>query len=303
MNDEEENDEDFPFNFQFDFDNSNSSNNDLINTKLREICGRCDRPTKTCICSSYPEKKIHLVKTKVFILQHPLEIRRCLNTTNILEKMFNDSQLFIYRYRRIDVTNEKFPNEFKSMFHPSNIHRTFLLFPGELAKSIDSNHLPVSFWKDDHSEKSEFHVVVIDGTWMQAKGLYYRNRDYFNRMIHIQINLTDLNYKSFYLIRTQARECFVSTLESIAIFLVYSESEMTKSNSETELEFIENCHLFKTITKPLIALVKFQLDNGAVPHDSKESLIEMGKFTKLIGKRTKKLVKGNLAFAGNDFKK
>ena len=89
----------------------------------------------------------------------------------------------------------------------------------------------------------------------------------------------DTGLTSVYTIRTQPREFFLSTLETVAVILSTIE---------------EDPQMYEDLVRPLKALCKFQLDHGCVEHQSKEYLIFNGLYTKPISKKYyNKLTKGS----------
>jgi len=64
-------------------------------------------------------------------------------------------------------------------------------------------------------------VILIDGTWAQASGIYYTNYD-LHKLKQIKI---DPDFTSAYIIRTQPRECFLSTLETVSLILSIIENK------------------------------------------------------------------------------
>lgn len=79
--------------------------------------------------------------------------------------------------------------------------------------------------------------------------------------------------ESEYIIRTQPNEGCLSTVEAVA----------------EALGILEGRHRLKhELLQPLQALCRFQIWHGAVPHQSKKTLLDIGEYKKPIGKRTRK---------------
>jgi DTW domain-containing protein YfiP len=137
-----------------------------------------------------------------------------------------------------------------------------LLYPSK--KAIPIEELEIA--------KISYNIILIDGTWPQAKAMYASSE-----ILHSipQIKLIKQR-TSEYIIRTQPTQGCLSTLETAVHALSILENDAT---------YIE------ILLRPLHALCQFQLQNGAVTHQSKEFLIKNQKYPKLVGKRLNKLLR------------
>lgn len=164
--------------------------------------------------------------------------------------------------------------KFPALKHNSDWHcqlKTILTASNSLLIYPSKNAVPL-----DVIDRSTgpFNLILIDGTWPQAKSIYTESA-VLQKMKAVKL-ITCGN--SSYIIRTQPTEGCMSTLETAAQVLSVLEAD--------ERYRIE-------LTKPLHALCQYQLDNGAVEHHSKEFLIKNQRYPKLVGKRLNKLLKGS----------
>ncbi|XP_058454992.1 tRNA-uridine aminocarboxypropyltransferase 2 isoform X2 [Malaya genurostris] len=221
--------------------------------KMRNICEQCG-PVPVCWCSSLPANPMNPT-SRIVLLQHPAEEKRSLRTAPMLSLGLAAGKCLIYKGKKFP----KFDAELESILTDK---KSLLLFPS--AASIPIEQL-------DHSD-GPFNLVLIDGTWPQAKAIYTSST-----LLHgmRQVKLVSSG-NSNYLIRTQPTDGCLSTLETAIEAL----SILERDDSYRE-----------QLLRPLNMLCQFQLDNGAVTHQSKEFLIKHNQYPKLIGRRLNKLLR------------
>ncbi|XP_064608497.1 tRNA-uridine aminocarboxypropyltransferase 2-like [Liolophura sinensis] len=220
----------------------------------RPFCKRCSRPLTVCWCPYLPHEPID-VTTTVWILQHPLEESRVLRTAPILYHSLKPGQCKIFRGKRF--TKERHSEVWRTLHDPE----TLLLYPGPDASDLNSVPSPTL--------SSPHNLVILDGTWSQAKGLYHQNPSLWN-LKKVQIRQSGC---SKYVIRSQPTDACLSTLETAAIALSVLEDKPC---------------IQEVLTRPLVALCEFQLQHGAVPHQSKAFQIQAGTYTKALSKSVRK---------------
>ncbi|XP_045501360.1 tRNA-uridine aminocarboxypropyltransferase 2 [Colias croceus] len=222
---------------------------------MRELCDQCERPQVVCWCSALPPERLQPGST-VILLQHPAEEKRCLRTAPMLQLGLAENKCLIYK-------GKKFPQPRHENLESILSHKnTILLYPSKAA--IDIKELNIN--------ENNYNLVLIDGTWPQAKAMY-ASSPMLQKIKQVKLLTTS---GSNYIIRTQPTEGCLSTLETAA----------------EALSQLERNPIYKQqLLGPLHMLCKFQLENGAVTHQSKEFLIKTKTYPKLIGKRLSKLLR------------
>ncbi|KAK9954838.1 hypothetical protein ABG768_014758 [Culter alburnus] len=224
-------------------------------SERRPTCRRCCRPVKVCLCPYLPPRPLD-VSTCLYIVQHPAEESRVLRTVPLLAACLPPGQCKVFIGRRF--SEERYPELAAVCRDP----RSLLLYPGATADNLED--LSTDFTATPHN------VILIDGTWSQAKDMFLRNA-----LLRLprQVQLRSAP-SSQYVIRTQPTNMCVSTLECAAVTL----SIMEKNHSIQEV-----------LLKPLQALCSFQLQHGAQIHHSKEHLIKNGQYNKIMPKNKRKI--------------
>ncbi len=152
----------------------------------REFCFRCWKPAGHCLCHSIAPVDN---KTKITILQHHRERFHPIGTARIARLgLMNVQVLVAERHRRLFIEAE---------FGL----RTGLLFPHRHARTFSET--PSTCLPD--------HLVLLDGTWNQAKSLYKANPS-LALLPHFVIRPA---LPSNYRIRRQPRAGYLSTIEAL----------------------------------------------------------------------------------------
>ncbi|XP_003473330.1 tRNA-uridine aminocarboxypropyltransferase 2 isoform X1 [Cavia porcellus] len=226
----------------------------------RPECGRCRRPQKVCLCPFLPLHPLHIA-THLYIIQHPAEENKVLRTVPLLEACLPQDKCKVKIGRRF---SEEKDTELSAICRKSG---TLILYPGAEAADLEE------FISDSPVYPST--IIIIDGTWSQAKDIFYKN-SLFRLPKQVQLKT---NISSQYVIRMQPTNRCLSTLECAAVAL----SILEKNNSIQE-----------TLLRPLQALCSFQLQHGAQVRLSKEHLLKNGLYPKPMPKNKRKLRKMEL---------
>ncbi|XP_002131626.2 tRNA-uridine aminocarboxypropyltransferase 2-like isoform X1 [Ciona intestinalis] len=208
-------------------------------TQKREECPRCRRPTTVCICSHLPIDPIQLKRSRLHILQHPNEENRPLHTVSILRSALHTDSCYVYKGK--SFSQQKYP-DLHQVFKANN---TVLLYPSKNATKLD-----------DLRFNGCCNVVLVDGTWKQASSMFARN-PVLDTLTKVQIEAPSI---SEYVVRTQPNDKCLSTVECAAIALSHTEDDL---------------NLKEVLLKPLRAMCQFQLNHGAVVHQSKEAVARL----------------------------
>jgi DTW domain-containing protein len=176
-------------------------------------CPRCLKPLPLCICDAITpiENRISLL-----ILQHPQEQDRALGTARIAALQFKNAVLKI---------GLSWPSLSKALGRPiADPSRWAVLYLGSARVSdLDSNRDIVAINRKGEIEddqrgilKAIEGVVVLDGTWSQAKALWWRNA----WMLKCQrVILGPARPSRYGKLRREPRADGLSTIEAAAMLL------------------------------------------------------------------------------------
>jgi DTW domain-containing protein YfiP len=188
-------------------------------------CPRCGKPPALCVCASVApiDNKVSLL-----ILQHPQEQDRELGTARLAALHFKDARI------RIGLS---WPSLAKILACPVDPQRWAILYLGSLrgAAILPDRDIVVV---DKHGKAVERQeavlaeiegVIVLDGSWSQAKTLWWRN----GWMLKCRrIVLAPKRPSRYGRLRREPRRDGLSTIEAAAMLLARLEH---KSEIETAL--------------------------------------------------------------------
>jgi DTW domain-containing protein YfiP len=197
-----------------------------------ETCSRCSKPTALCICADLPSIKTRI---HVFILQHPQEPKEVVGTAKMAHLALPNSTLKVglswpnlaAAVGRKDVQNQRWA--------------VLYLGSGVKVAGPPIEQKPGLVWVDKKGlakplTREEFRslegLVVLDGTWSQAKALWWRNAWLLKLRRAILIPKAPSAYGKM---RKEPRKECLSTIESIAQTLPYLGENPSSEEALTQL--------------------------------------------------------------------
>jgi DTW domain-containing protein len=134
-------------------------------------CATCGKPAVLCVCADVVPID---TKVSVLILQHPQEQDRSLATARLTALHFKNSRL---------VIGLSWPSLTKILGRPADPQRWAVLYlgsvkasdeaPGRDVVAVDKKGAAVD--DQDRVLRDLEGVIILDGTWSQAKALWWRN--------------------------------------------------------------------------------------------------------------------------------
>src|SRR5262249_27383512 len=132
------------------------------------LCERCQKPEGLCVCDRLVPLR---VKKRVLILQHPQEQDRDLGTARLLTVSLGEQAALRIGlpWRSLAHALSPWPNERFGVMHLGQL-------PRPLTPEEKSAPLVVLSKNGDGLATSELDgIVLLDGSWSQAKALWWRN--------------------------------------------------------------------------------------------------------------------------------
>jgi hypothetical protein len=181
-------------------------------------CARCLKPRALCVCEEMTPVKN---RTAVLILQHPQEQDRALGTARLASLQLQHATLKI---------GLSWPSLAAALSRPADPKRWAVVYlgsaaPAELAPErdvlvLDRKGKPVA--DQDAALKEIEGIVLLDGTWSQAKTLWWRNPWVLKAK---RVVLNPRRPSRYGLIRREPRRDSLSTLESAGLALARIEGK------------------------------------------------------------------------------
>jgi DTW domain-containing protein len=155
----------------------------------RSVCARCERPSVVCVCATLSPLQ---TRTRVVMLQHPRESDVPINTARLVELQLERAEL------HVGIRLGEVPELRARLDDPGA--PPILLYPGEGARDLAEAPPP-----------GPVTLVVLDGTWWQAKKLFQHNPE-LARLPRYGLSPTA---PSRYRIRREPALHCISTIEAI----------------------------------------------------------------------------------------
>ena len=185
---------------------------------MDEICPCCEKPSNLCICVAVTpvDNRVH-----VLILRHPQEQDRKLGTARIATLQLKNAAL---------KTGLSWANIGKALGRPADPKNWGILYLGtaKTSEPLPPRTLTVVTKKGTPAEGQEAllqsleGIILLDGTWQQAKALWWRNA----WMLKCRRLVLQPPHPSLYgNLRKEPRRESVSTIEAAAYTLAALEND------------------------------------------------------------------------------
>lgn len=172
-------------------------------------CPICLKPASLCVCAGVVPIANRI---ELLILQHPQEQDKTLGTARLLAHHLSNATLTVGLSR---------PNLAKALGRPADAQRWAVLYLGS-AKAEPDREVVVVDAKGNPCSDQEARlariegVVVLDGTWSQAKALWWRNPWLLKCQ---RIILGPRRPSRYGRVRSEPRQDSLSTIEAAALLL------------------------------------------------------------------------------------
>lgn len=191
---------------------------DTETTEQAVFCPRCRKPLEMCICDALTE---HRAKVFVLVLRHPQEKDRVLGTAGMIELQLPQSRI---------VTGLSWRNLAAALGKPAEPREWGVLYQGPKTDrpargaaplvAVDRKGKPLDDQPGGLAGLKG--LIVLDGTWSQAKTLWWRNPWLLKCR---RLVLMPERPSAYGKLRREPRRDSLSTLESAALALSVLEGD------------------------------------------------------------------------------
>ncbi|MCC7047552.1 MAG: DTW domain-containing protein [Alphaproteobacteria bacterium] len=182
------------------------------------FCPRCAKPLEMCVCDALSR---HESKVFVLVLRHPQEKDRVLGTAGMIELQLAQSRIVTgLSWRNLAAARRKpaEPREWGVLYQGPKTDRPARGAPPLVA--VDRKGKPLA---DQQSGLAGLKgLIVLDGTWSQAKTLWWRNPWLLKCR---RLVLMPERASAYGKLRREPRRDSLSTLESAALALSVLEGD------------------------------------------------------------------------------
>lgn len=174
------------------------------------LCPRCQKPVALCVCEALTE---HRGKVQVLVLRHPQEKDRVLGTAKMIELQIPGSKVVTgLSWRNLGAVLKKDaePKEWGVLYQGAKAAR-----PGKDAAplvAVDKKAAPLE--DQQAGLKGIKGIILLDGTWSQAKTLWWRNAWLLKCR---RLVLAPSQPSAYGKLRREPRRDSLSTLEAAAL--------------------------------------------------------------------------------------
>lgn len=178
---------------------------------MNNLCSTCRKPSELCVCGLVKKFSSTI---KVLILQHPQEPDHLIGSAWLTAECLENAQLKI---------GLSWPNLAKCLGESANPSRWGVLYLGSGPKGtppknvplycVNKKGVPLDAELNESRLQSLEGIIILDGTWSQAKSLWWRNA----WLLKLQRLILSPKGSSLYReLRKEPRKECLSTLESVA---------------------------------------------------------------------------------------
>ncbi len=172
-----------------------------------DACAHCQRPTRICVCDRIGERA--RTRVAVRILQHPQEQDVELGSARLVEQLLADAQV---------IVGLSWGSLSHALGKDAKPREWAVVYPSQLPRALTAKELRDPFVLFDRDGKplpaaKIKGLLVLDGTWSQAKALWWRN-PWLLRVSRIVLHPKEASI--YGKLRKEPRAQYVSTLESVA---------------------------------------------------------------------------------------